>query len=429
MSDLRDTLTKALRLNETHVAAVSASDVVFTTEEQALIQCLSESAAFQAYPKAELDRHTIKQLCIATQDFPVSIAERAARKAELLMARGDLNENLQLIDGKGNLLTEGEVPEERDAAASEGDGDLPQGDADTLSSEHDGEDHPSPGGERGEVDSAKDVTKQGDPGDGDASGTATKGYKQEEAKDVEHGHDEDDAFQLEGEDDEDELDEDGNIIKRDPNGKFGSGPNAGMPKPKGRGQASGASGNKARLMKKVAQIGKQQGLPEDCGAEGSTIPKAGAGDKDKEPDKDKGKLGEMDVPQDSTPSDMTEEGEEGSENDAPDPAPEDDRAASDARYKDGCKQNTGESKDPKDADSDLADTPDDYNEIDKEDPSNDPKNVGAADPKLESLARVEERIKVILREAGIKKGTKKWTEAYVKGWTLAMEHRASLLDN
>ena len=52
------------------------------------------------------------------------------------------------------------------------------------------------------------------------------------------------------------------IIKRAPDGKFGSGPNGGMPKPKGQGQATGASGNKARLMGKIAAIGKQQGLPE-----------------------------------------------------------------------------------------------------------------------------------------------------------------------
>lgn len=380
MSDIRDTLNKALRLNEGHAAASLASDVVFTSEEQALIETLSENAAFKAYPKDQLDRHTIKQLSIAVTDFPVSIAERAARKAELLMHRGELNESFQALDGNGELLTEaeGSVPEERDAAASEGDGDLPQGGADTLSSEHDGEDHPSPGGERGDVDSTKEPTKQGDPGDGDPSGTATKGYKQEEAKDVEHGHDEDDAFQLES-DDEDEDD-----------------------------------------------------MEENCGAEGSTIPAAGKGNKDKEPDKDKGTMGETDVPQDSMPSDMNEEGEEGSENDAPDPAPEEDRAASDAKYKDGVTQNAGtkgESKDPKDVESDLADTPDDYNEIDEEDPSNDPKNVGAADPKLESLAKVEARIKTILREAGIKPNTKKWHEAYVKGWTLAMEHRATVLDS
>ena len=371
MSDLRDTLAKTLRLNETHIAAISAGEVEFTDEEAALIENLRASPAFKAFPKDQIDRHTVKQLAIAVCDFPVSVAERAGRKCELLISRGELSESLESV---GNTLTEGgegSVPEERDAAGSEGDGDLPQGDADTLSSEFGGEDHPSPGGERGEVDSTKDVTKQGDPGDGDSSGTAKKGYKQEEGKDVEHGHDEDDAFQLENDDDDEpELDEDGNVIP------------------------------------------------------------ASGGDKDKAPDKDKGKLGEMDTPQDSMPSDMNEEGEEGSENDAPDPAPEEDRAASDATYKDGCKQNSGakgESKDPKDADSDLADTPDGYNEITPEDPSNDPKNVGAADPKLESLAKVEERIKVILREAGIKKGSKKWNEAYVKGWTLAMEHRATLI--
>lgn len=55
--------------------------------------------------------------------------------------------------------------------------------------------------------------------------------------------------------------EDERIIKRDPDGKFGSGPNAGMPKPKGRNSTNRAG--QARLTQKISRIGKQQGLPED----------------------------------------------------------------------------------------------------------------------------------------------------------------------
>lgn len=383
--DIRNQLSRTMGLNEQHVAASAAAEVTLTIEEAELIESLKAHPAFRAYPKDQIDRHTLKGLLIATHDSPVSVCERAARKCEILISRGDLNESLQPIDDDGKLLTESgslfedEVPEEM-PHPKEGDGDLPQGPADSTSSEHDGEDVPNPGSKESEV-KDDEVTGQDGEGSGDKSELAKKGYKQEESADVEHGHDEEDAFKLESEDDED--------------------------------------------------------MEEDCGAEDSTIPAAGKGEKGKETGKVESRRGRkvkeqddmepMSEPMESdddADDDLNEEGAEGSENDAPDPAPEEDRAASDARWKDGAGQNESETQ--KDVSKDIADTPD-YDEVEKEDPSNDPKNKGAADPKLESLDKVEARICKILSEAGLKKGTQKWNEAYVKGWNLAMEHRAGQL--
>jgi hypothetical protein len=353
-------------LNETHFTASRAATATLSTEEAALLESLRANPGFADYPKDQLDRHTIKQLLVATCDSPVSVCERASRKAETLMAQGALNESLEATNGKTSLC-EAEVPEEK-PLAPEGEGDLPQGDADSTSSEHDGEDHENPGKEDSEADD--DGTKQGGPR-GDQSGTADKGYKDEkqESKDVEHGHDEDDAFQLEA-DDED---------------------------------------------------GAPDVPVESCGAEDSTIPAAGKGEKGKEPSKKQPELGESDDDEDDE-DDLNEEGAEGSQNDAKDPAPEEDRAASDAKYKDGAKQNEAEET------PDVKDPPD-LDDVEKEDPANSELDKGPADPKLESLSDIEERIINILGEAGIKKGSQRWTEAYLRGWNLAMEHRAKKLDS
>jgi len=374
MSNLRRTLQRAMALNETHVDASRAANVTLSTDEAELLESLKSNPGFAGYPKAQLDRHTIKHLLVTISDSPVSVCERAARKAEILMASGALNENLDATNGAKSLC-EAEVPEER-PAAPEGDGDFPQGDADSLSGEHDGEDHENPGKEDSEADD--DGTKQGGER-GDQSDTADKGYKDEkkeskkrrrkvkEADDVEHGHDEDDAFKLESDDeDEDDL-----------------------------GEAEEPS---------------------------ATEPMES---------------------EDDDEDDLEEEGAEGSQNDAEDSAPEPDRAASDARYKDGVKQNESaddeDESDDEDEDDlkeddlsrddetkDVKDHPD-YDQVQKEDPADSKLDKGPLDPKLESLKAIERRICNILSEAGVKKGSQRWTEAYLRGWNLAMEHRAQKL--
>jgi hypothetical protein len=199
-NDLRRSLRRALELNETHVDAARSAEVTLSADEASLLESLRANPGFEGYPKDQLDRHTIKHLLVSTTDSPVSVCERAARKAEILMAKGALTENLEAAN-EATSLCEADVPEER-PAAPEGEGDLPQGDADSTSGEHDGEDHENPGKEEGDIPEDEPPVKQGDSGKGDASGTADKGYKDEPKESTEQ-HDDEDTYELEAEDDAD----------------------------------------------------------------------------------------------------------------------------------------------------------------------------------------------------------------------------------
>ena len=384
MSNIRKALLGALSVNEAHVEQSRYTTAALTEDEKSLLESLRSHPVFGSYPKDQLDRHTIKGLLVAISDQPVSVCESAASKAERLILKGILSENLTMVRG-GKTLTEAEeVPVEK-PEIPDGDGELEQGPADTCAAEHDGADvgKAAKGAPSGAADQGTDQDKDKHGDKADVAKSEKDGYKQEESADVEHGHDEDDSFKLESEDDDaDDLDEDDD-----------------------------------------------------------------ADDLDEDDDED-------DV----------EESEEVAK-DAPDVSDAEHRAANDATYKDGKKQNEARRRKMKEQDAappppaapapaaapapvkpmesedddaddlreddlsrddetkDASDLPD-LDKVQKEDPAKSELDKGPADPKLESLDKVEKRICSILREAGIKKGSRRWNEAYVRGWSLAMEHRA-----
>jgi hypothetical protein len=416
---MRKTIESALRLNEGHVASQKAAQLTFTGEEANLLESLRQNPAFAACDKSQLDRHTIKHLLVSVSDQPVSVCEKVANKCERLMIRGVMNESLE---STGNLLTEEWDPK----------GDLPQGDADSLSKENDGEDHEKPAGEKSKANTGKVGQEKAKHGDkSDVAKSEKDGYKNEseDDKDLDEEDDDKDLDEQDDDKDLDEEDDDKDLDEEDDEDE-----------------------------KKKDESDDEEDLDEE------------------HPDNKADRDPQMESDKDDD-EELKEEGAEGSQNDAKDPAPEKDRAASSATYVKGCKQNESdddaddmdegddefkkdmeearkryearkceaddddEKKDESDDDDlkeddlsrddetkDVKDHPD-YDKVKKEDPSNSPLDKGPEDPKLESLDAIESRICDILTESGIKKGSARWNEAYVRGWNLAMNHRAAKLNS
>lgn len=131
--------------------------------------------------------------------------------------------------------------------------------------------------------------------------------------------------------------------------------------------------------------------------------------------------------------------------DAPSADSDDERAANDAKYKDGAMQNESEdgqdgpvkdhkpkADDPGEPSAGTSDskgeTPDadtpDYSQVKEEDPSSSELNKGPAQAAfVESFSVIEKKILAMLESAGLKPGTSRWQEMYQKGFSYAIEER------
>lgn len=468
MGDMRSTLANALRLNEGHVDSMRKNEATFTSEESQLIETLRSHPAFASFDKDQLDRHTLKHLFVSISDQPVSVCERTASKLEKLLNSNKIGTDLVIK----NQLTEGEeVPVERPEVAS-GKGELKQGPADTTASDHEGKDvggaakdHPT-----GDADQGADQDKDKH---GDKSEIAKDGYMSEKEKeddlpdeDMEEdadgvgdakddrdanigGKDKSENIDTEDpkqagkaakdlpekekddDDDDDDMEEDAPPMQSAPASAPAAAPAMPMKKVEKMKEAKKSLKEKRRgLKEKLRQVREAlSGLKE------SEMPDfmAKKDELKKKEEKLERKLKENKTLLKAVKESIKALKEDEVPKDAKDPADDDEhRAANDATYKDGKGQNEGKVTEhdlsQPDETKDASDLPD-YDKVQKEDPSNSELNKGPIDPKLESLDKIEERICSILREAGIKKGSLRWTEAYQRGWQLAMEHRVQKISD
>jgi hypothetical protein len=393
--NLRETLAAAMKVNAPLVEGIASSRSTLTADETALVESLRTHPNFGSVDKTQIDRHTLTHMFSAISDKPISVCASAASKCEKLIEAGimtsDLSRPKTLVETQKRSRKEAkEVPEER-PASKDGDGELPQGDADTVAADHDGKDvgklakgTPSGDADKG---ASQDKDVQGDKSD-----TDKEGYIKEE-------DDEDDDVPVEEEADDldpqlgDEKEE--NIDTENPN----------------------AAGKAAQ------DLPEQDVAPLAPPAAPAAAPVAPAPKAEKKVKKES---------EDDDADDFGDDVEEAEEapQDAKDPANDDkDRAANDATYRDGAKQNEALKEDGLDLPNQTKDAEDlpALDKVQKEDPSGSELNKGPASVELESLAWIEKRINGILREAGLKQGSRRWTEAYLKGWSLAMEQRVRRL--
>jgi hypothetical protein len=392
MKDIRSAINAALKVNSPLVEGLRDVRMTLTTEETTLVEALRSHPAFEAIDKDQLDRHTLKHIFVQISDKPVSVCERTAAKVERMVEAGLLDASLAVR----KALTEAEVPEER-PASKDGDGEMKQGPADSTAGEHDGEDvgkaaKPAPKGDADQG-ASQDKDTQGDKADLDK-----EGYMKEDEEELP--------------DEEDELPEDADGAA---DAKDDRDPQMDETEDSDPAQA----GKPAQDLPEEEDEDDDEELDEEDPPPAAPPMPAPKAEKCKKESEDEEDDDEEELP----------EAEDG-EKDAKDPANDDaSRAANDATYKDGKGQNEAkkglkeDDLDQPNQTKDASDLPD-LDKVQKEDPSNSELNKGPAAVELESLAGIEKRIHSILREAGIKKGSKRWTEAYLRGWQLAMEHRA-----
>jgi hypothetical protein len=388
-----------MSVNAPLVEGIASSRTTLTADETALVEALRTHPDFGRLDKKQFDRHTLTNLFSRISDKPISVCAAAASKCERLIEAGDWTTDLRtpkaLVESKKRVRKEAkEVPEER-PASKDGDGELPQGDAETVAADHEGADvgklaKDSPAGDA-DKGASQDKETQGDKSD-----TDKEGYIKEE----------DDEDELPVEEEADDLDPQ---LGEEEEGDEPTEENIDTENPDDAGKAA-------------------QDLPEQDVA--PLAPPAAAPAPAQKAEKKVKKESEDDDEDDF--EDGMEEAEEAPK-DAKDPANDDkDRAANDATYRDGAKQNEAKKAlkeddlDQPNQTKDAEDLPD-LDKVQKEDPSGSELNKGPADVALESLSWIEKRIHGILREAGLKQGSRRWTEAYLKGWSLAMEQRVRRL--
>lgn len=381
--DIRSTLADVMKVNESHVLGMQHGRDTLDAAERALVESLTRHPAWGSIDKTTLDRHTLVNMFVAVSDQPISVCTRTAAKCERMLESGALRPDLTAP----KMLHEGkEVPEDQ-PASKDGDGEMPQGDAETTAADHDGKDvgKLAKGSPKGDADqgASQDKDKQGDKSD-----LAKDGYMKEEE---------------DGE--EDELPEEADGVA---DASDDTDPQLG--EDEGEGNPEGAG-------KSATDLPEEDETPDPAPlappkVEKKKVRKEAEDEEDGEDEEDEIEFGEA----------------EEAPKDAKDPANDDEhRAANDATYRDGKGQNEAKLKeddlDQPNQTKDAEDLPD-LDKVQKEDPSGSELNKGPADVALESFDRVESRIHAILKEAGLRKGTRRWTEAYLRGWQLAMEHRA-----
>jgi len=424
-NDIRRTIQASMKLNESYVDSLRITRDALTAEEKALVETLRNHPAFASFDKSQLDRHTLKHLFCAISDQPAGVCERTASKVEKMLEKGTMSDNL--ISKKS--LTEAEdVPVEK-PEIKDGDGEMKQGPADSTAGEHDGKDVGKAAQDMPKGDSDQGADQKKDK-HGDKSDIAKDGYMSEK--------DEEDDLP-----DEDDVDEDADGVgdaKDDKDPQLGE---------EGIDTEDPAKAGKAA--KDLPEDDddddeddeddeddlKDEAAPPPVAPAAAPAPAPAAAPAPapapamkKEKCKES-KIRKLRAKLEAIKNELKALKEDEVPKDAKDPASDDEhRAANDATYKDGKKQNEtkvneDDLKQP-DETKDASDLPD-LDNVQKEDPSNSDLNKGPVDPKLESLNSIEERICSILRESGLKKGTPRWVEAYTRGWNLAMEHRARKL--
>jgi hypothetical protein len=440
MSDfVRDAVLTALKAPciQGYAQTLDERRLHFSDDEKLAVRQLRESAVFQAYPKEHLDRHEIKYLMGRLSTMPIGVCESAASKCEYCMGINLIDENLVwnqelAAEMSGITLVEGMASTDSGNTQAKDQGMYGVGD---------GADKPEP---KGQLDTG--TSQKSDHGDHSKTSGKSDGYVDEaqyEAAVAEmHKKHETERAALEG--------------KMPPEfmkNKIAAGSDA-----DGDGKTGEGKGKPD-----FSKMGK--------GKDEGELPDFMKNGKDKNgDDKDENYHGDMDFPKKKDESSIGKDLAPKA-NMAPASLSDKNTAATDARYKDGTKQNetveemtarheaekaaletavkentwgdrtigpvskVGPPSTPGDgaegtkgkkgtSDGETPGSTPDYSKAKEQDPSNDPKNKGPVQAKNESFEDVEVRLCAILEEKGYERGTPQWDRAYKRGFDMWLHERA-----
>lgn len=426
MSDfVRDAVLKGLKAPciTGYAQTLDERRLHFSDDEKLAVKQLRESAVFQAYPKDHLDRHEIKYLMGRLSTVPIGVCESAASKCEYCMGLNLLDENLVwnqdlAAEMSGVTLTEGMASTDSKNTQAQDKGMYGVGD---------GADKSEP---KGQADSG--TNQKSDHGDHSKTSDKSDGYVDEaqyEAAVAEmHAKHEAERAALEGK-----------VPPAFLKNKIPAGSDA-------DGDGKKNEGGLPDFMKNGKDKNGDDKKDEKCDYDDMSFPKK----KDESIGKDLAPKANM------APASLSDKN----------------TAATDARLKDGVKQNEtveemtarheaekaaleasvkenahgsggpsgSTTQDPKAStpgDGDVGskgkkgtsdgETPGsvpDYSKAKEQDPSNDPKNKGPVQAKNESFEDVEVRLCAILEEKGYERGTPQWDRAYKRGFDMWLHERA-----